>query len=113
MFKQKRKVPRSLVVTSREEIMMMDQYIRNAISFIGAIVFVFGGLYLADLYSGWRLFADRTISDTQTRVAALSGAYDQTATSQESNRIFQCIVEGRTVTSFEPCDHAKVQRRLQ
>lgn len=35
---------------------MMDQYIRNAISFVGAFVFVFGGLYLVDYYSGWRPF---------------------------------------------------------
>jgi hypothetical protein len=92
---------------------MMDQHIRNAISFVGAFVFVFGGLYLVDLYSGWRLFADRTISDTQTRVAALSGAYDQTVTSQEPNRLFHCIVDGKTVTSNKPCDDAKVQRRQQ
>jgi hypothetical protein len=93
--------------------MMMDQYIRNAIAFIGAVVFVFGGLYLVDLYSGWRLFADRTISDTQTRVAALSGADNQTAANEEPNRIFQCIVDGKTVTSYEPCDQAKVQRHAQ
>ena len=37
---------------------MMDQHIRNAISFIGAFVVVFGGLYLVDYYSGWRPFAD-------------------------------------------------------
>jgi len=91
---------------------MMDQYIRNAISFIGALVFVFGGLYPIDLYSGWRLFADRTITDTQTRVAALSGAHDQTV-NQEPNRLFQCIVDGKTVTLNEPCDDAKVQRRQQ
>jgi len=44
-------------------------------------------------------------------VAALSGAHDQTMTSQEPNRLFQCIVDRKTVTSNEPCDDAKVQRR--
>lgn len=92
---------------------MMDQYIRNAIAFIGAVVVVFGGLYLVDLYSGWRLFADRTISDTRTRVAALSGAQDPTVPNQEPKRIFQCIVDGKTITSYEPCDQAQVQRRPQ
>lgn len=92
---------------------MMDQYIRNAISFIGAFVFVFGGLYLVDLYSGWRLFADRTISDTQTKVAALAGAQDPTVTGQKPNPVFLCVVDGKTVTSYEPCDVAKGPRRSQ
>ena len=90
---------------------MMDQYIRNAISFIGAFVFVFGGLYLVDLYSGWRLFADRTIRDTETRVAALSNTPNPAAASQAPSPVFLCVVDGKTVTSNEPCDVARERRR--
>lgn len=45
--------------TKSQENKTMNQYFRNALCFVGAIVFVFGGLYLVDQYSGWRPFDGR------------------------------------------------------
>ena len=50
---------------------MLDQYIRNAISFVGAFVVVFGGLYLVDYYSGWRPFADLRQFESQVATTQL------------------------------------------
>ena len=57
---------------------MIDQYIRNAIAFIGAIVFVLGGLYLIDQYSGWRPFEGR---GTATEINGSADAFSPMAES--------------------------------
>jgi hypothetical protein len=108
---------------------MMDQYIRNAISFIGAFVVVFGGLYLVDYYSGWRPFAgwrpfesqvgsteiemkDRTGSVfpiAQAGSAAdrasngFSGRHAQTVTNPQQN--FRCDSNGACSDSKVPGRH--------
>lgn len=86
---------------------MIDQYIRNAIAFIGAIVFVLGGLYLIDQYSGWRPFEGLvTTPEINGSAGALSpmaergsdahqvsndfaGPRNETVTTQKPNRILR------------------------
>ena len=111
----------------------MEQYIRNVISFVGAFVFVFGGLYLVDYYSGWRPFADWRASERQMattemndRVGAVSpmaeagspthrvsndfsGQREDTVTNPKQN--LRCDVEGDAVSSNGPCSDTKVQGR--
>ncbi len=110
---------------------MMDQYIRNAISFVGAFVFVFGGLYLVDYYSGWRPFADWrpfesqvATTEMQDRAGAVSpmaeagstahrvsndfsSRRDQTVTNLK--QILGCDMDGDAVSPNGPCNDAKVQ----
>lgn len=112
---------------------MMDQHIRNAISFVGAFVVVFGGLYLVDYYSGWRPFADWRPFESQVattemkdRVGSVfpmaeagsathrvsndfSGRHDQTVTNPKQN--FRCDVEGDAVSSNGACGDSKVPGR--
>jgi hypothetical protein len=111
---------------------MMDQYIRNAISFVGAFVFVFGGLYLVDYYSGWRPFADwrpfegaMATTEMKERMGAVSpmaeagsaahrvsndfsGRHD---TVTDPKQIFRCDVYGKAVSSIEPCGNSVARGR--
>ena len=106
---------------------MMDQHIRNAISFVGAFVFVFGGLYLVDYYSGWRPFADWRPFESQMATTEMndragsvfpmaeagsaphrvsndfSARHDQTVTNPKQN--FGCDVDG------DACSDSRVQGR--
>jgi hypothetical protein len=112
---------------------MLDQHIRNAISFVGAFVFVFGGLYLVDYYSGWRPFADwrpfesrvATAEMERERIGAVSpmaeagsathrvsndfsDRRDDTVTNPKQN--FRCDGDGE-VSSDGRCDNSKAQGR--
>ena len=107
----------------------MDQHFRNVISFVGAIVFVFGGLYLVDQYSGWRPF-ERQVVTTEIKgsVGAVSpiaqggpaarqasydfpGPRDETVTAPKPNQLFRCDVDGKAFSSNKPCGYPKVQGR--
>ena len=112
---------------------MTDQHIRNAISFVGAFVFVFGGLYLVDYYSGWRPFADWRPFESRVASTEVKGPVtyqasndfsgsretatttllrlDENLSIPEPNQLFQCDVDGKAVFSTEPCDESKAQGR--
>lgn len=106
----------------------MYQHIRNAISFIGSIVFVFGGIYLVDQYSGWRPFEDRVaataIKESTDAVSPMaeggsanhqvsndySGTQGEAATTPGLNRVSRCM-DGKTRNSSERCRDSKAQGR--
>ena len=108
---------------------MMNQHFRNVISFVGPFVFVFGGLYLVDYYSGWRPFADwrpfeRQVATTEMKesVGAVSpmaeaGSVTHRVSNDFSDRhdqtvtIFRCDRDGEAVSSNVPCGDSKVQGR--
>ena len=62
---------------------MMIQHFRNVLSIVGAVVFVFGGLYLIDEYSGWRPFEGQLAN---AEVNAGAGALSSMAESGSDTR---------------------------
>lgn len=62
---------------------MMIQHFRNVLSIVGAIVFVFGGLYLIDEYSGWRPFEGQLAN---AEVNASAGALSSMAEGGSDSR---------------------------
>jgi len=68
---------------------MMIQHFRNALSIVGAFVFVFGGLYLIDEYSGWRPFEGLLANaEVNGSVAALSSMAESGSDSRQASNDF-------------------------
>ena len=68
---------------------MMIQHFRNALSIVGAFVFVFGGLYLIDEYSGWRPFEGQVANVEINRSArALSSMADSGSEAHQGSNDF-------------------------
>lgn len=68
---------------------MMIQHFRNVLSIVGAVVFVFGGLYLIDEYSGWRPFEGQLANaEVNGSVAALSSMAESGSDSRQASNDF-------------------------
>lgn len=80
----------------------MNQHFRNVLSIVGAIVFVFGGLYLVDQYSGWRPFEGRVANaEINGRAGALSPAAETISDANQASNDFSGPREA-TVSAQKP-----------